>query len=139
MSTRRATPRPPVAAPPIDQRGLEAAVRLFASRFVVADKQAQIAQRLSTAARRRETLAGLTRWLAGSPTPLVGVEQSPAGLEARVGAMTGVYLDADGARRLPIGDALERGRGQAALFIGDTGRLALLMSPAGAPLLSIRL
>lgn len=139
MSPRRAASRPPVAATPVDQRGLEAAVRLFASRFVVADKQAQIAQRLSTAARRGETLAGLPRWLAGAPTPLVGVEQSSAGLEARVGAMTGVYLDADGARRLPIGDALERGRGQAALFIGDTGRLALLMSPAGAPLLSIRL
>lgn len=114
-------------------------MRLFTSRFVVAAKQAQLTQRLSTAARRAETLAGLARWLAGSPTPLAGVEQSPAGLEARVGAMTGVYLDADGARRMPIGDALALGRGRAALFIGDTGRLALLMSDAGPPLLCIRL
>lgn len=113
-------------------------MRLFVERFVVPAKQAQLAQRLGTAARRAETLAALPRWLAGAPTPLTGAEQSPAGLEARVGALVGVYLD-DGARRTAIGAALTLGRGKAALFISDSGRLALVFRTDGAPLLSVRL
>lgn len=114
-------------------------MRLFTDRFVVPAKQAQLAQRLATAARRGETLTALPRWLAGAPAPLAGAEQSPAGLEARVGALIGIYLDADGARRTAIGDALALGRGHAALFIADAGRLALVFRADDAPLLSIRL
>ena len=51
----------------------------------------------------------------------------------------GVHLDADGARRTTIGDALALGRGHAALFVADTGRLALVFRADCAPLLSIRL
>ncbi|MBK7075004.1 MAG: hypothetical protein IPH44_22155 [Myxococcales bacterium] len=139
MSPRPTAPRTPIATTPVEQRGLEAAVRLFTGRFVVPDKQAQLAQRLATAARRAETLAALPRWLVGAPSPLAGAEQSPAGLEARVGAQVGVHLDADGARRTTIGDALALGRGHAALFVADTGRLALVFRADCAPLLSIRL
>ena len=38
-----------------------------------------------------------------------------------------------------IGDALALGRGHAALFVADTGRLALVFRADCAPLLSIRL
>ncbi len=131
--------RPSPPSTPIEPRGLAAAVRLFVERFVVPAKQAQLAQRLSTAARRAETLVALPRWLAGAPTPLAGAEQSPAGLEARVGAQVGVYLDDDGARRTVIGAALTLGRGKAALFISDSGRLALVFRTDGAPLLSVQL
>ena len=129
----------PIATTPVAQRGLEAAARLFASKFVVPAKQAQLAQRLATAARRGETLTAQPRWLAGTPTPLAGAEQSPAGLEARVGAQVGIYLDDDGARRTASGAALALGRGHAALFIADSGRLALVFRVDDAPLLSIRL
>lgn len=114
-------------------------MRLFAGKFVVPAKQAQLEARLATAARRGETLAALPRWLAGAPTPLAGAEQSPAGLEARLGAQVGIYLDDDGARRTTIGDALTRSRGHAALFIADSGRLALVFRVDAAPLLSVRL
>ncbi|MBK9034894.1 MAG: hypothetical protein IPL61_27125 [Myxococcales bacterium] len=139
MGSRRTAPRAPSASAPVDQRGLEAAVQLFTGRFVVAAKQRQIGQRLSTAARRAETLATLARWLGGAPTPLTGADQSPAGLEARFGAMPGVYLDGAGARRTSVAGALELGRGQDALFIGDTGRLALLAQADGPTLLCMRL
>lgn len=123
----------------IEPAALTAAVRLFTSRFVVAAKQAQLAQRLSTAARRAETLAALPRWLGGAPTPLAGGEQSPTGIEARFGPMTGVYVDGERAGRTTIGGALTLARGRAALFVADSGRVALVARDGEPPLISLRL
>ena len=136
MGTKRGTAAPrSIASQPVDRAGVDAALGLFVARFVVEDKRRQVHQRLLTAERRIETLGTLARWLAGRVSPLAGAERSPAGLEARVGELVGVQLDEAGARRLTIAGALERARAQASLFIGDTGRIALLTAAGEPPLL----
>lgn len=132
---KRTTAPRPVASQPVDQHGLNAALALFVGRFVVDDKRTQVHKRLLTAERRVETLGTLARWLAGRVAPLEGAERSPAGLEARVGAQLGVQLDGEGARRLTIAGALERGRSRSSLFIGDSGRIALLTTEEPSELL----
>ncbi|MEZ4398926.1 MAG: hypothetical protein R3B06_02850 [Kofleriaceae bacterium] len=138
MNDRR-TPTPSRPPTPVDQAGLAAAVRLFGERFVVAAKRKQVEQRLATAARRGETLATLPRWLAGVPTPLVGADQSPAGIAARFGDMPGVVIEGTGARRVGIADAVVRLRDELALWIADTGRVALIARAAAPPLLVLRM
>jgi hypothetical protein len=128
-----------VDSQPVDTRALAAALRLFADRFLVADKRKQVQQRLVTVERRADTLASLDRWLDGAPSPLAGAERSPAGLRARFGEMLGVHLDDDGARRTTIAGALELGRGRTSLFVSDNGRVALLTRADGPPLLCARL
>jgi hypothetical protein len=123
----------------VDHRGLDAALRLFVERFVIDDKRAQMHKRLLAAERRAETLDALPRWIAATAAPLEGRDQSPAGLRARFGELTGVQLDERGARRTTIAGALELGRGRPSLFIGDTGRIALLTAAEGPPLLCARL
>ncbi len=120
---------------PIDRHGLSAALTLFVTRFVVKDKRDQIHKRLFTAERRGETLGTLPRWITGLKSELAGADRSPAGLQARLGEVTGVYLDGDGARRTTIVGALELGRGRAGVFIGDTGRVAMILVADAAPLL----
>nr|MDQ3367928.1 hypothetical protein [Myxococcota bacterium] len=63
---------------------------------------------------------------------LAGADCSPAGLQARFGELTGVHLDEAGARRTTIAGALELGRGRATLFIGDSGRIAMITADDGA-------
>lgn len=135
MGTKRETkPRPPTVTP-VDRHGLRAALTLFVTRFVIEDKRDQMHKRLLTAERRDETLVALVRWIEGSNAVLEGADRSPAGLHARFGEVIGVYLDEAGARRTTIGGALELGRGRASLFIGDTGRIALITSPDSPPVL----
>ena len=119
----------------MERRGLEAALRLFVDRFVVEDKRAQLHKRLLAAERRGETLEVLPRWIAGAMAPLEGRDRSPAGLHSRFGELSGVHLDEAGARRTTIAGALELGRGRCSLFVGDTGRIALITAADGPPLL----
>lgn len=120
---------------PVDRHGLSAALTLFVTRFVIKDKRDQIHKRLLAAERRGETLGTLVRWVQGTRAELAGADRSPAGLQARLGEVTGVYLDETGARRTTIVGALDHGRARTAVFIGDTGRIALLMVADGAPIL----
>jgi hypothetical protein len=131
---RESKPAPPVVLP-VDRTALGAALRLFVTRFVIEDKREQMHKRLFTAERRAETLVALERWIAGTKTELAGADRSPAGLEARFGAIMGVHLDEAGARRTTIAGALELGRSRASLFVGDSGRIALLTASGGAPIL----
>jgi len=130
---------PTTASQPVEQPAIDSALRLFVAHFVVDDKRGQIHKRLLTAERRVETLGTLPRWLAKPPAPLVGAEQSPAGLRARFGELVGVHLDEAGARRTTIAGALERGRGCASLFVDDRGWIALITAADGAPILCSRL
>ncbi len=135
MGTKRTAPPPTPASQPVDQHGLAAALRLFVAGFVTADKREQMHKRLLAGERRAETLASLERWIAGRTAPLEGPDRSPAGLQARFGELVGVHLDDAGARRTTIAGALERGRGRTSLFIGDSGRVAMITRPDGPPLL----
>jgi hypothetical protein len=135
MGTKRESKAAPPVVLPIDRTALGAALRLFVTRFVIADKQEQMHKRLFTAERRGETLVTIERWLAGTRTELAGADRSPAGLEARFGPIMGVHLDEAGARRTTIAGALELGRSRASLFIGDSGRIAMLTVEGGAPVL----
>lgn len=135
MGTKRETRTVAPTAQPVDLHGLSAALTLFVTRFVTKDKRTQIHKRLLTAERRAETLVTLARWIQGIKSELAGAEQSPAGLQARLGEVIGVYLDEDGARRTTIAGALDLGRGRAGVFIGDTGRIAMIMVADGPPTL----
>ena len=123
----------------LDQRALDAALRLFTASFVVDDKRTQIHKRLLTAERRAETLETLPRWLAGRTAPLEGADKSPAGLRKRMGELVGVRVAADGAARMTIADALERSRTTASVFIADNGNVALVTQVDAAPILCSRL
>jgi hypothetical protein len=139
MGTRRDARPPPAAAPQVvDPRALDAALRLFASTFVVDDKRAQIHKRLLASERRAETLASLPRWLAVPALPLAGADQSPSGLRARLGDLPGIRIAEDGASRTTIAHALEFGRRAASLFIADSGSVAMITSAEAPPLLCSR-
>lgn len=127
-------------SPPLtyDADVLDAALTLFVNAFVIEDKRKQMHDRLLTKERRAETLAALPRWIGARTEELAGKDKSPAGIAARFGALTGVHLDASGAKRVEIGKALELGRASASLWIGDNGRIALVTVPGGAPLLLSR-
>jgi hypothetical protein len=120
----------------LDQRALDAALRLFVASFVVDDKRKQIHQRLLTAERRAETLATLPRWLAGRQAPLEGADKSPAGIRKRFGELVGVRIVATGAVRVTIEHALVR---EPSVFIADNGNFALVTPADGAPILLSRL
>lgn len=120
----------------LDQRAIDAALRLFVAAFVVDDKKKQIHQRLLTAERRAETLATLPRWLAGRQAPLEGADKSPAGLRKRFGELAGVRLVATGATRVTIEHALVR---EPSVFVADNGLFALVIPVEGAPILCSRL
>lgn len=139
--SRKPDPKAPpsISSQPVERRGLDSALRLFVDRFVVDDKRGQIHKRLLTAERRAETLASLPRWLAATTAPLAGRDQSPAGLRARFGELTGVHLDDAGARRTTIADALELARGRGSLFVGDTGWIALVTVADGPAILCSRM
>jgi hypothetical protein len=128
-----------IPSQPVERHGLDAALQLFVTRFVIDDKRTQIHKRLFTAERRVETLGTLPRWIAGTTAKLEGADQSPAGLRRRFGDLMGVHLDDAGARRLSIANALELGRGRPSLFVGDAGWVALITIAGGAPLLCSRL
>ena len=120
----------------LDQRALDAALRLFVASFVVDDKRKQIHQRLLTAERRAETLETLPRWLAGRQAPLEGADKSPAGLRKRFGEIVGVRIVAGGATRVTVEKALQR---EVGVFIADNGNLAVVTPAVGAPILCSRL
>ncbi|MEO7094454.1 MAG: hypothetical protein ABI175_14460, partial [Polyangiales bacterium] len=116
---------------PLDRHGLAAALKLFVTNFVVADKRTQIHTRLLAAERRLETLETLPRWIAVRTAPLAGADQSPAGLRARFGELLGVRLGEIGATRTTIADALELGRATASVFVADSGNIALITAATG--------
>lgn len=120
---------------PVDTKALDAALQLFVKAFVVDDKRKQMHDRLLTKERRAETLEALPRWISARNEELAGKDKSPAGIAARFGALTGVFVDANGAKRIEIGKALELGRTSATLWIGDNGRIALITVPGASPLL----
>jgi hypothetical protein len=123
---------------PVDRHGLAAALTLFVTNFVVADKRTQIHTRLLAAERRLETLETLPRWISVRTAPLAGADQSPAGLRARFGDLVGVRLGEAGASRVTIADALELGRATPALFIADSGNISMISAASGAPILCSR-
>jgi hypothetical protein len=137
------TKRPPQAPAPtvaaVDRHGLDAALRLFVSAFVVADKRKQVHDRLLTAERRCETLETLPRWIGVRTAPLAGPDRSPAGVRARFGELVGIRLAESGATRTTIAHALELGRGIASLFIGDAGGVALITLADGPAILCSRI
>lgn len=137
MGRKREVSESPPRVEPVDLRALDAALRLFASTFVVDDKRTQIHKRLLASERRVETLETLPRWIRTRTAPLEGADQSPAGLRARFGELVGIVVDEDGARRTTIAHALERGRARASLFIADSGNVALITG--AAPVLCSRL
>jgi hypothetical protein len=110
----------------LEQRALDAALRLFTTTFVVDDKQKQMQQRLATAERRLETLEALPRWIRTRNAPLEGADRSPAGLRKRFGELSGVVLDEAGATRTTIANALDQHRTTPSLFIADNGSLAMI-------------
>jgi len=114
---------------------LDAALKLFVNAFVTEDKRKQMHDRLLTKERRAETLEALPRWICARTEELAGKDRSPAGIAARFGALTGVHVDATGARRVAIGRALELSRATASLWIGDNGRIALITVAGAAPIL----
>lgn len=114
---------------------LAPALKTFVAAFVTEDKRKQMHDRLLTKDRRAETLEALPRWISSRTEALAGKDKSPAGITARFGALTGVYVDASGAQRVEIGRALELGRATTSLWIGDNGRIALITVLGGAPLL----
>ena len=122
----------------LDQRALDAALRLFTTTFVVDDKQKQIEKRLATRERRLETLTTLARWIRTRSAPLEGADKSPSGLRARFGELSGVHVDEDGARRTTIAQALEAARARPSLFVADNAGVALITGADG-PLLCSRL
>ena len=126
MGKQREIPR----VEPVDQRALDAALRLFTSTFVVDDKRTQVHKRLLAMERRVETLETLPRWIRTRTAPLEGADQSPAGLRARFGELVGIVVDEQGARRTTIAHALELGRARASLFVADNGSLALITGAA---------
>ncbi len=138
MGTKRPAPAPKTTATPVDRHGLDAALRLFVTTFVVADKRTQIHNRLLAAERRAETLETLPRWIAVRTTPLAEADQSPAGLRARFGELLGVRLDTAGATRTTIAHALELGRGTPSVFVADSGSISLITASSGAPILCSR-
>jgi len=123
---------------PVDRAGLAAALKLFVTTFVVADKRTQVHTRLLATERRLETLETLPRWIATRTTPLAGADQSPAGIRARFGEVVGVYLAEAGASRVTIADALVLGRGTTSLFVADNGNISMISSSSGAPILCSR-
>jgi len=138
MGTKREAKAVAPVVQPVDRHGLSAALRLFVTRFVIEDKRDQMHKRLLTSERRGETLAAVVRWIEGTTAVLVGADRSPSGLQARFGDLLGVHLDEVGARRTTIAGALELGRGRASLFIGDTGRIAMVTVEEGPPTLCSR-
>ncbi|CAN5828586.1 hypothetical protein BH11MYX3_BH11MYX3_02600 [soil metagenome] len=138
VGTKRPAQAPKGTTTPIDRHGLDAALRLFVTTFVVADKRTQIHTRLLTAERRAETLETLPRWIATRTAPLADADQSPSGLRARFGDLAGVRLDATGAARTTIAHALELGRGTGSVFVADSGTVALITLATGAPILCSR-
>ncbi len=139
MGTKRPTKQPAPTVTAVDRHGLDAALRLFVATFVVADKRKQVHDRLLTAERRRETLETLPRWIAVRSAPLVGADQSPAGLRARFDELLGVHLDESRASRTTIAGALDLGRGKASLFIGDAGGVALITVADSSAILCSRI
>ena len=135
MGSKRDVPPPPIVDQVVDGHGLNAALRLFVAAFVVDDKRTQVHKRLLTAVRRLETLTTLPRWLAGRTSTLDGADRSPAGLQARFGDLSGVHLDDSGARRVTIARALQVSRSRASLFIGDSGRIAMVTAADAPPTL----
>ena len=135
MGTKRDRERPPPVVVPVDRHALAAALTLFVTRFVVENKREQMRTRLLAVERRSETLVAVVRWLHGTTAMLEGADRSPAGLQARFGELVGVYLDEAGARRTTIANALDLGRARASLFVGDTGRIAMLTSADAPPVL----
>lgn len=123
---------------PVDRHGLAAALRLFVTTFVVADKRTQIHTRLLAGERRLETLETLPRWISVRTAPLAGADQSPAGLRTRFGELLGVHLRDSGASRTTIADALDLGRATSSLFVADSGNIALITAVSGAPILCSR-
>ncbi len=123
---------------PVDRHGLAAALRLFVTTFVTADKRTQIQTRLLAGERRLETLGTLPRWISVRMAPLAGADQSPAGLRTRFGELLGVHLRESGASRTTIAGALELGRGSSSLFISDSGNIALITVTDGASILCSR-
>jgi len=138
MGTKREAKAVAPVVQPVDRHGLSAALRLFVTRFVIEDKRDQMHKRLLTSERRGETLAAVVRWIEGTTAVLEGADRSPSGLQARFGDLLGVHLDEVGARRTTIAGALELGRGRASLFIGDTGRIAMVTVEEGPPTLCSR-
>ncbi|MBA3393206.1 MAG: hypothetical protein H0T89_11200 [Deltaproteobacteria bacterium] len=138
MGTKREAKAAAPSIQPIDRHALDAALRLFVASFVVVDKRKQMHDRLLTAERRGETLGTVLRWITGIKAPLEGADRSPAGLHARFGELSGIHLDEVGARRTTIASALELGRGKRSLFIGDTGRVALVTDDVGTQTLCSR-
>jgi len=69
------------------------------------------------------------------PRMTVGADRAPAGRTARFWELTGILLDPARARRTTNGGTLALARGEVALFIGDSGRIALMFVGEGAPLL----
>ena len=124
---------------PIDPRGLDAALRLFATTFVIEDKQQQVYKRLLTGERRVETLASLARWIRTRTSPLEGADRSPAGLRARFGELLGIVVGERTANRTTIVGALDLGRNLPSLFIADSGSLAMITASDGPPVLCSRL
>jgi hypothetical protein len=135
VGNKRETKLAPAESVPVDRHALGAALTLFVTRFVVEDKRDQLHKRLLTRDRRGETLVAVARWIHGTKAPLEGADRSPAGLRTRFGELVGIYLDEDAAKRTTIDGALELGRARASVFIGDTGRIALITSTDGPPLL----
>jgi hypothetical protein len=126
VGKKREVKEPPPTVQAVDPRGLDAALRLFTTTFVVDDKRTQVHKRLLTSERRVETLTTLPRWIRTRQAPLEGADQSPAGLRVRFGELVGIVLDEDGARRTTIAHALELGRDRALLFIADSGNVAMI-------------
>ncbi|MDQ3340559.1 MAG: hypothetical protein M4D80_35830 [Myxococcota bacterium] len=139
MGKKREVKEPTPTVQPVDPRGLDAALRLFTTTFVIDDKRTQVHKRLVTAERRVETLTTLPRWIRTRQAPLEGADQSPTGLRARFGELVGIVLDEDGARRTTIAHALELGRARVSLFVADNGSVAMITATDAPPILCSRL
>jgi hypothetical protein len=128
---------------PIDDEVLEAAIRCFVDGFVIESKRER-AQRLlrGRPARWTDTMEHLPTWVEPAlQTELVGNASLPKQLQERFGSLRGVLIDSRGARRTTIAGAMwttTTSNGSGALFVSDSGELALLVPETGPPSLCHR-
>jgi hypothetical protein len=113
------------------------AVRGFVATFVVPNKRerAQLFL-LGRPERRIATLQELPQWVEPTAqTDLNGNTGFPAALEKRFGNLRGLLLDDEGTSNCTIAEAVETADEFGALFISDSGEIALLIPEVGPPTL----
>jgi len=127
----------------VDDAALREALRRFVGAFVIKSKQDRVQTFLQGRREQRlEVLQHLPSWVIPElQTELDGNQGFPQHLQERFGSLRGVLIDDQAARRMTIAGAMwaTTMRGSAgALFVSDSGAVALLVPEDGPPTLCLR-